>query len=38
VDVRVLGKVGARVIAAVTGSLLVLVAVSTMLIRLFGIG
>ncbi|HEU4456881.1 MAG TPA: putative sulfate exporter family transporter [Longimicrobium sp.] len=38
VDVRVLGKVGARVIAAVTGSLVVLVAASTMLIRLFGIG
>jgi len=38
VDVRVLGKVGARVIAAVTGSLLVLVAASTALIRLFGIG
>jgi uncharacterized integral membrane protein (TIGR00698 family) len=38
VDVRVLGKVGARVILAVTGSLLVLVAASTLLIRVLGIG
>jgi uncharacterized integral membrane protein (TIGR00698 family) len=38
VDVRVLGKVGARVILAVTGSLVVLVAASTLLIRLLDIG
>ena len=38
VDVRVLGKVGPRVIAAVTGSLVVLVTVSALLIRFFGIG
>lgn len=38
VDVRVLGKVGGRVIAAVTGSLVVLVTVSALLIRFFGIG
>jgi uncharacterized integral membrane protein (TIGR00698 family) len=38
VDVRVLGKVGGRVIVAVTGSLVVLVAASTALIRWLGIG
>ncbi|HEU0051862.1 MAG TPA: putative sulfate exporter family transporter, partial [Longimicrobium sp.] len=38
VDIRVLGKVGARVIAAVTGSLLVVVTVSILLIILLGIG
>ena len=38
VDVRVLGKVGGRVIAAVTGSLVVLVSVSVLLIRFLGIG
>ncbi|HEX2202264.1 MAG TPA: putative sulfate exporter family transporter [Longimicrobium sp.] len=38
VDVRVLGKVGGRVIAAVTGSLVVLVTVSILLIRFLGIG
>ena len=38
VDVRVLGKVGGRVILAVTGSLLVVVTASASLIYLFGIG
>jgi uncharacterized membrane protein YadS len=38
VDVRILGRVGARVIAAVTASLLVLVTLSLVLIRLLGIG
>ena len=38
VDVRVLGRVGTRVVAAVTGSLLVLVTLSASLIRLLGIG
>ncbi|AWN38790.1 YeiH family protein [Methylobacterium radiodurans] len=38
VDVRVLARVGARVTLAVTGSLLVLLAVSLVLIRGFGLG
>jgi uncharacterized integral membrane protein (TIGR00698 family) len=38
VNVRVLGRVGGRVIAAVTGSLIVLITTSALLIRLFGIG
>lgn len=38
VDVRVLGRVGPRVIAAVTGSLLVLVILSAVLIFALGIG
>jgi uncharacterized integral membrane protein (TIGR00698 family) len=38
VDVRVLGKVGGRVVLAVTGSLLVLITVSATLITLLGIG
>ncbi|MBB4638746.1 putative sulfate exporter family transporter [Longimicrobium terrae] len=38
VDVRVLGKVGGRVIATVTGSLIVLITLSAALIRFFGIG
>ncbi|HYJ78516.1 MAG TPA: putative sulfate exporter family transporter, partial [Longimicrobiaceae bacterium] len=38
VDVRVLGKVGGKVMLAVTGSLLVLIAASTALIILLGIG
>ena len=38
VDVRALRKVGSRVILAVTGSLVILVTVSTLLIRFFGIG
>jgi hypothetical protein len=36
--VRVLARVGARVTLAVTGSLLVLLAVSLVLIRGFGLG
>lgn len=38
VDVRVLARVGGRVTAAVTGSLVVLVAISLLLIRALGIG
>jgi uncharacterized integral membrane protein (TIGR00698 family) len=38
VDVRVLGRVGGRVIAAVTGSLIVLISLSAALIVLLGIG
>lgn len=38
VDVRVLGRVGPRVIAAVTASLVVLVSLSAALIHLLGIG
>lgn len=38
VDVRILGQVGARVVAAVTGSLLVLIALSATLIVALGIG
>jgi uncharacterized integral membrane protein (TIGR00698 family) len=38
VDVRILGRVGPRVIAAVTGSLVVLVTLSLALIHLLGIG
>ena len=38
VDVRVLGRVGARVIAAVSGSLVVLIVLSAALIHLLGIG
>lgn len=38
VDVRVLGRVGPRVVAAVTGSLLVLITLSATLIVLLGIG
>jgi uncharacterized integral membrane protein (TIGR00698 family) len=38
VDVRVLGRVGPRVVAAVTGSLVVLVALSAALIVALGIG
>lgn len=38
VDVRVLGKVGGRVVLAVTGSLIVLISVSATLITLLGIG
>lgn len=38
VDVRVLGRVGGRVVAAVTGSLIVLITLSATLIVLLGIG
>lgn len=38
VDVRVLGRVGPRVVAAVTGSLIVLIALSATLIFTLGIG
>ncbi len=38
VDVRILGRVGPRVIAAVTGSLVVLITLSLALIHLLGIG
>jgi uncharacterized integral membrane protein (TIGR00698 family) len=38
VDVRILGRVGGRVVAAVSASLVVLVTVSALLIRLLGIG
>jgi uncharacterized integral membrane protein (TIGR00698 family) len=38
VDVRVLGKVGGRVVAAVVGSLVILVTTSAVLIRVLGIG
>jgi len=38
VDVRVLGRVGPRVVAAVTGSLIVLIALSATLILALGIG
>ena len=38
VDVRVLGRVGPRVIAAVTGSLIVLITLSAVLIFALGIG
>jgi uncharacterized integral membrane protein (TIGR00698 family) len=38
VDVRVLGRVGPRVVAAVTGSLVVLIALSAVLIHLLAIG
>ncbi len=37
VDVRVLARVGGRVTAAVTGSLMVLIAISLLLIRMLGI-
>ncbi|HMO30098.1 putative sulfate exporter family transporter [Enterovirga sp.] len=37
VDVRVLGKVGPSVVAAVTGSLLLLIAISLLLLRVLGV-
>jgi len=37
VDVRILARVGGRVTAAVTGSLIVLIAISFLLIRILGI-